>query len=167
LLKDNLIIAGKAAGWGTDTPVVYANSAAQPLELLNGAIVVPPRTVVVHPGADRDVAIGWQSPFTGQVRLGAKVTDGHPSGGDGVSWSFVRESPAGREVLAAGAIDRGGAQSIPAAGADPGKLAGVAVQKGDAVVLVIGRRNDHYCDTTLVELVVDEIGGAGRAWDLN
>lgn len=165
LLRERLEIAGKAVGWGKDTPVVYANASGEPLELLNGAIVVPPRTMVVHPGPDRDVALGWRSPFTGQVRLRAKVTDGHPTGGDGVSWTVVLATETGRDVLAGGAIDRGGSASIPAAGADAAKLSAVAVRAGEALLLSIGRRGEHSCDTTFVEFVLEETGGNGRSWD--
>jgi hypothetical protein len=165
LLKDKLDAGGKHPGWGSDTPTVYANPANEPLKLLNGAIIVPPRAVVAHPGPDRDVAVGWQSPITGQVSLRAKVVHGHPGGGDGVSWSVVHDSPAGPKVLVQGAIDHDGAQAIPAA-ADAGKLAAIAVQKGAGLTLVIGRRNHHFCDTTLVELVIAETNGSGRSWDL-
>ncbi len=165
LLEDKLDVGGRHPGWGKDTPVVYANPADEPLRLLDGAIMVPPRTVVVHPGADRDVAVGWQSPMTGKVGLRAKVVHGHPGGGDGISWRLVRESGSNREELAQGEIDRDGSQSIPA-GPDAGKLAGLSVQQGDGLSLVIGRRGNHFCDTTFVELVITEVGGAGRRWDL-
>ena len=137
LLKEKLDVGGQHPGWGQDTPVVYANPADAPLKLLNGAIVVPPRTVVAHPGPDRDVAVGWQSPLTGKVNLRAKVVHGHPGGGDGVSWSIVHESPADRKVLAQGVIDHDGAQSIPAA-ADAGKLTGAGRAEGRRTVA--GRR---------------------------
>ncbi len=165
LLKDKLDAGGRHPGWGQDTPVVYANPAVEPLRLLDGAIIVPPRTVVAHPGADRDVAIGWQSPFTGKVSLRARVVHGHPGGGDGISWQLVHESGPSRKVLAHGEVDRDSAQTIPAA-ADAAKLAGVAVEQGDGLSLVIGRRGDHYCDTTFVELAIAEVEGSGREWNL-
>ncbi|MGA2443606.1 MAG: alpha-galactosidase, partial [Tepidisphaeraceae bacterium] len=169
LLKEKTVTGVAACrGWGKweAPPFVCANSGGQPAALLNGDISIPPRSVFVHPGTDRDVAVGWQSPIAGKVSVRAKVVHAHPSGGDGVTWAIIRAIQAGkRKVLVEGAIDRGGSQAIPAA-ADADKLAAVAVGKGDGLQLQIGPRENYYCDSTLVELVITEIGGASRVWNL-
>ena len=165
LLKEELNDGG-VRGWGPkETPVIYAYPADEPLKLLNGAIVIPPQTVVAHPGAGLDIAIGWRSLFTGKVNLRAKLTHGHRGGGDGVTWTVVHQGKKARTVLAQGVVDSDGSQSIPAE-ADAGKLTGVAVEEGDGLVLDIGPRGNHHCDTTFVELTITEAGGAGRTWDL-
>jgi hypothetical protein len=154
------------SGWGSkQTPCVWAHAGAGPGVLLGGAIHVPPRSIAVHPGPDCDVAVGWRSPIAGKVNVKAKVTDAHPSGGNGVEWSIVHDAQAGRKVLARGAIDRGGAATIPVA-ADADKLAAVVVQPGDLLSLAIGNRGDHTCDTTSIELTIAEVGDKPRAWDL-
>ena len=153
-------------GWKSkDAPCVYANAGAEASVSLGGAITVPARSVAVHPGPDRDVAVGWRSPVAAKVSVRAKVADGHPSGGNGVEWSIVHDAKAGRNVLARGAIDRGGSQAIPPA-ADADKLSAVAVEPGDVVSLVVGARGSHQCDTTCTELTIVEVGGKGRTWDL-
>ena len=63
----------------------------------------------MHPGADRDVGVGWRSPMDGRVSVEGNVADAQP-GGDGVEWSVVSQRT---KVLASGVIDDGGAQSIP------------------------------------------------------
>jgi len=153
-------------GWGSnDTPCIYANSGTEPGVFLNGAIRVPPRSVAVHPGPDRDVAVGWRSPLAGKVGVKAKVADGHPGGGNGVEWSIVHDAKGGRNVLVGGAIEQGGSQTIPPA-THADKLAAVAIEPGDILSLVVGNRGSHVCDTTCIELTIAEIGGTGRTWDL-
>ena len=165
LLKEKLS-DGTVRGWGPrETPVIYANPTNEPLTLLNGAIIVPPHAIVVHPGAERDIAIGWRSPLTGKVNLRAKVTHGHRGGGDGISWAVVHQGQKARTVLAQGEVNTDGSQTIPPE-ADADKLTGVAVEKDDGLVLNIGPRGNHMCDTTFVELTITEAGGAGRVWDL-
>jgi len=153
-------------GWGTkDTPCIYANAGAEPGVFLSGAIRVPPRSITVHPGPDRDVAVGWRSPLAGKVDVKAKVADGHPRGGNGVEWSIVHDTKAGRNVLVGGAIEQGGSQTIPPA-TQADKLAALAVEPSDILSLVVGNRGSHVCDTTCIELTIAEVGGAGRMWDM-
>lgn len=169
LLKAKLNAIGgipAVKGWGSkDTPVVYANPGPKPAVVMQNAITIPPRSVAVHPAPDRDVAVGWRSPIAGKVSVRAKVTDAHPSGGNGVEWSIVRDAESGREVLASGAIDRGRSQTIPPP-ADAARLAAVAVRPDDVVSLVVGARGSYVCDSTSVELTIAEVGGKGRRWNL-
>ena len=91
---------------------------------------------------------------------------GDAQGGNGIDWSVVCENRAGRSVLAHGAIGTGGSQAIPAP-AEARKLSEVAVESGDTVSLVVGAKDgNHICDTTIVELVITEVGGSGRTWNL-
>ena len=166
LLKEKF--ADKAAGiagWGTGaTPVLYVNPGLKELSLLNGAIKVPAQGVVVHPGADTDVVVGWRCPVAGTVNVRAKITHGHPSGGsDGVTWAIKH----GTSVLAHGKVDPTGSAKVPAApGKDADKLAAVPVAKGDGISLVIGRNGGHHGDTTFIEFVITEVTGEKRVWDL-
>ena len=157
--------ASGIAGWGTGaTPVLYVNPGLEELSLLNGAIKVPAQGVVVHPGQDTDVVVGWLSPVAGTVNVRAKVTHGHPSGGsDGVTWAIKR----GTSVLAHGKVAPAGSAQVPAApGKDADKLAAVPVAKGDTISLVIGRNGSYSADTTFIEFVIAETSGAKRVWDL-
>ena len=166
LLKEKF--ADKAAGiagWGSSaTPQLYVNSGTEELSLLKGAIKVPPHGVVVYPGANTDVVVGWQSPITGTVNVRAKVTLGHPSGiVDGVTWAIQH----GTFVLAYGKVGRAGTAQVPAAqGKDAEKLTAVPVAKGDGISLVIGRNGNNQGDTTFIEFVITEVTGQKRVWDL-
>ena len=156
---------GMVRGWGSNaTPWWGANATDEPVLVAN-EITVPAHRVAAHPGGDRDVAVAWRSPIEGTVDISGKVADAQSIGGDGINWCLERESKDGRHVLAAGAIDRGGSQSIPPV-ADAAKARQVEVEQGDLVSLVIGARGSLACDSTLVDLVITEINGKTREWDL-
>ena len=153
-------------GWGSaKTPCAYVHPGDAPAALLGGAIRLPPRGVIVHPGPESDVAVGWKSPVTGKVSVKAGVIHAHPSGGNGVEWSIVHWAKTGRKVLCKGLIDRGGSVAIPSA-ADAARLATVPVEPGDFVSLVIGNRGDYACDSTAVEWTIAEVGDRARIWNL-
>ncbi|MBU3666455.1 MAG: hypothetical protein FGM15_11360 [Chthoniobacterales bacterium] len=154
-------------GWGAwgDGPFVIANRGDAPAQFPSN-FSIPPRSFLAHPGSDRDVAVGWASPITGQVSVQAKVTSADGNGGDGVRWAIIHLSTSGqRKVLAEGEIGRGESRAIPAA-AEAAQLAALPVREGDGLLLVINRHGGHQFDSTLLELVVAEHGGAARKWDL-
>lgn len=152
-------------GWtaGSDTPWFAGNATGQPVTV--SGITVPGRGVAMHPGADHDVGVGWRSPMDGRVSVAGHVAHAQPADGDGIEWSVVSEGRGGRNVLAKGAIDRGGKQSIPSQ-SDGQKLADIAIKKGDVLSLIVGCRGGHPSDSTAINLVVTEVGGQGRTWDL-
>ncbi len=153
-------------GWGRwETPAVWANHSTQTVQVLGGAVTVPPTSIVVHPGASQDVGVVWRSPFSGKVSVRGRFAHAHPSGGDGVSWAISRDGKSGRKALAHGTVDRGGSRAIPTA-AEAGSLDAIAVEKDDFLRLVIGSRESHLYDSTLVDIVLTEVGGQGRVWDL-
>jgi len=95
----------------------------------------------------------------------AKVSHAHPGGGDGVTWAIIHTSQADRKVLVQGVLDRAGSVSVSDV-ADADELSAVAVQRGDGLSLQIGRRGNHFCDSTVVDLIVTEADPPGRIWDL-
>lgn len=66
-------------------PSVFANSAAEPIKVWT---TLPARSVFVHPGQKRPVAVAWTSPIAGELLVAGRVADAHPSGGDGVSFEL-------------------------------------------------------------------------------
>jgi len=168
LLTDKYSTGG-CHGWrikDKDLPVVYANPGASPASFLNGAIRIPPKAVAVHPGPDRDVAIGWRSPVGGTVSVKAKVTHGHARGGsDGVSVTLFHETRAGRKPLVQGQVSPGGSLTLPTEQNAAG-LAAVAVAPGDGLRLLVAKRDHHNADTAIIEWTISEAGGAKRVWDL-
>ena len=159
-------VAGNPAvrGWGSnDTPWFGANPAARPVRVSTFAL--PARSVAMHPGPGQPVAAGWRSPIAGRVTVRARLADADANGGNGVEWSVTADGKAGHRVLAGGEIDNGGAQSTPADGG--AKPASLAVGPGDMISLVVAARSgNHGFDTTVVELVIAEVGGKQRVWNL-
>jgi len=160
---DSIAGAKELMGWGSDEcPWFGGNPADKPVSVKG--ITLPAKSLAMHPGAERDVAAGWRSPVKGVVKVKASVAHGQ-NGGDGIAWSIVRETKTDRKTLAQGATSGTGSQTIPA-GADVRKLDEIAVVPGDMVSLVVDRKGTHACDTTIIELMITEVGGSGRVWNL-
>ena len=66
-------------------PSVFVNTATDPIKVWT---TLPARSVFVHPGQKRPVAIAWASPIAGELLVAGRVADAHPSGGDGVSFEL-------------------------------------------------------------------------------
>lgn len=132
-----------------------------------GSLVVPARSVAMHPLPDRDVVVQWMSPLHGSIRVTGKVAMADASGGNGVAWSLVRlaraRGGASRRLLARGTLDTGGSATFP----DAADALAVDVDVGDVLALVVdAREGNHYCDTTVVEWDLAEVGGERRDWNL-
>jgi hypothetical protein len=122
------------------------------------------RSLAMHPGPARNVATGWRSPITGTVKVKASVAHGQ-RGGDGIEWWIARETKSQRQHLAHGATSGSGSQTIPTE-ADATILSEIAVEPGDLISLVVGPKGTHFCDSTVIELVIAEVGGTERVWNL-
>lgn len=158
-------IAGspELVGWGSDdTPWFGGNSSATAVSVRG--ITIPARSVAMHPGPMQSVAVGWQSPIRGRIKVNGRVAHGQ-NGGDGIEWWLANETRTQRQHLSHGVTDGSGAQTIPAE-KDAGALDEIAVEPGDMISLVVGPKGTHYCDTSVIELVLTEIGGEGRVWNL-
>jgi hypothetical protein len=146
-------------GWrrkGVDLPVVVTN-ASDKLELIPGKL--PPHRVAVHPTPKEFVAVAWQSPITGRVRIAPQVVHAHPACGNGVAWWLEHRRKEQAWVLAEGVLDLGAAIK-PASRM-------LQVEKDDLVILAVDARNgDHSCDLTEIALTITETEKPGRAWDL-
>ncbi|MBI5383536.1 MAG: hypothetical protein HZA90_02485 [Verrucomicrobia bacterium] len=150
-------------GWGSDsTPWFGGNPAGQPVSVKG--ITVPARSLAMHPGPAQNVAAGWRSPITGRVKIKARVAHAQ-KGGNGIDWWIAHQTKTQRQHLAHGITDGSGAQTIPPE-ADAQSLSEVAVEPGDTISLIVGPKGTHYCDTTLIELVITEVGGPERVWNL-
>lgn len=145
-------------GWGLPaTPSVMANASDQQVRIPG---IVKPHTIVVHPAPNRHVAVGWQSPIQGNIRIEPRVVHAHPECGNGVAWFIQLRRSGDRRQLTGGEIDRAQTAKI-----DP--IESLAVQPGDLVSLCIGPRSkDHTCDLTEIEMKIVEVGG-NREWSLS
>ena len=158
-------IAGSAElqGWGSDSTPWFGGNPAGKLVSVQG-ITFPARSLAMHPGPTHNVAAGWRSPIAGLVRVNARVAHGQ-RGGNGIEWWIAHETKTQRQHLAHGITDGSGAQTIPTE-AEAKALGEVIVESGDMISLVVGPKGGHQCDTTLIELVITEVGGHKRVWNL-
>ena len=142
-------------GWtGADALSVSANSSDQHVRVPGN---VKPHSVVVHPSPKLRMAIGWQSPVSGVMRITGQVQHAHPECGNGVTWHLELRRGTTRQRLASGVAQ--GGNPVPL-----GPLENVAVEQGDFVSMVVGPRDgNHSCDLTAVDL---NIAGGGREWNL-
>jgi hypothetical protein len=145
-------------GWGSrETPLIVANSSDQQVRIPGN---MKPHGVAVHPSPTLNVAVGWQSPVSGPVRVEGKVTHAHPECGNGVTWSLEWRRGGTRQTLAAGVAQGGNGVSV-------GPVQRFPIEKGDLLSLIIGPRDgNHSCDLTDVELVVESTGEGARQWSL-
>ncbi len=158
-----LSIAGNEAllGWGSNrTPWFGGNPTDRP-QTAQG-IALPARTLAMHPGPDLDVAVGWRSPRKALVRVQASVAHAQ-NGGNGIEWWLASETKAERKTLAHGVTEGTGRTFIDSQARELGE---VAVEPGDMISLVIGPKGPHQCDTTIIDLIITELGGHGRVWNL-
>jgi hypothetical protein len=166
LLTDKMrSIAGNAGllGWGSDATPWFGGNPTD--ESVNAqGIGFPPRTLAMHPGSGLDVAVGWRSDSKASVRVEAGLTHAQ-SGSNGVEWWITRESKTDRKTLAHGLTEGTGSVKIPS-DTEVQALGQVSVDPGDVISLVIGPKGAHECDTTLIELIISELGGSGRVWSL-
>ena len=65
-----------------DVPSVFVNRSNQAIKVWT---LLPPKAFFVHPGIERLVAVAWICPIDGVVKLTGRVSDAHPSGGNGVA----------------------------------------------------------------------------------
>ncbi len=144
-------------GWGSGaTPSIVANASDQEVRIPG---IARPRSIVVHPSPSHSASIGWLSPIEGTVRVRARIADAHPECGNGVEW--VVQHHTGREI---GALAKG---EFGTRGSAEVKETTITVRPEQLVSVVVGpRAGNHACDLTAVELVISEVGGDERVWDL-
>ena len=162
---DSIAGNSQVKGWGSNaTPWFGSNPTDQPVSALG--ITFPAKCVAMHPGQFVDVVAEWSSPIAGKVKVMGGLTHAQ-SGGNGIEWWVVHDKPTGRKRLAHGTTDGTGAHLIPASNGDGRELESIDIEPGDRLLLVVGPKGDHRCDTTIVDWTVTEVGGLGRIWNLS
>jgi len=164
--------------WGSnDTPWFGSNPTSTPQEAQG--ITLPAKSVAMHPGQSVDVVAEWRSPIQGMVEIKVGVAHAQ-AGGNGIEWwlahdtvgprtsqdpipigtPFGRDLQASRHILGHGTTDGIAGRTLDT----DGKI--VAVAPGDSILLIIGPKGDHRCDTTLLDWTISEVGGQHRVWNL-
>ena len=157
---DNVLGNTNLRGWGQVASPWFATNCGETVTV--EGITFPAQSAAMHPGSDCDVAVVWKSPVDGQISVRAKATHIQPAGGDGVTWSIAHETSGKTNTLAEGVLDNGGSQTI----ADAAKMTEIVVRKDDRILLIVGRRGGHQCDSTAIEVEITQPGDKGLAWNL-
>jgi uncharacterized protein YndB with AHSA1/START domain len=146
-------------GWGShQTPSLLTNRSDDPISFLT--LTVPARGVTVHPSPALESLIAWRSPCEGSIRVAGLVADADGQCGNGVAWRLELHSASGTTTLAHGIIDNGHSQRFAPAEVQ-------SVRPGDYISLAVNPRDgNHGCDTTHIELRINEVDGSHREWDL-
>jgi hypothetical protein len=147
--------------WKREPLPLVAVNAGEKTQLVPGT--VPPKTLVVHPNPKNGIAIGWHSPFAGEVSISGYVKDAHNCG-DSVAWYVDRLGKDTLTAIAQGACNTNGSQRFDQA-KDAAALKQVKVKKGDFIQLVILPKANHGCDLTQVDFQIKDIKG-NRTWKL-
>jgi len=145
-------------GYGVQqTPSLITNSSDQQVNVPG---TMAPHSIAMHPSPTLFVATGWRSPVAGPIRIEGFVQDVHPTCGNGVSWRLDLARGRSNRVLRSGAVDKAGRQTIPV-------LKSMVVRVGDLLSLKVGPKGrDHSCDLTRFNLVITELTGKKRTWNL-
>ncbi len=155
-VKDVLGNPGVHAWKGTgDTPSLTINTNDTPRNILT--FTLPPKSIAVHPGPSTGVAVGWRSSTQSTIKLTGSVADADAAAGDGIAWSMVAIIGGDAKEIAKGEISNGGRAGLPPSS--------IVVRPGDEIQLRVTPKNGHTCDTTAVELSLEDSGG-GKKWDL-
>ncbi len=145
-------------GWvGANALSVVANSSDQFVRVPGD---MQPHSICVHPSPKQRVAVGWLSSINGCVKITGRVQRAHIGCGNGVTWNLEHVQGNSRRVLASGEVTNADAQKFA-------PVAEVQVSKGDLISLSIGPRNgEHSCDTTSIDLTIQNNTTASLEWDL-
>ena len=146
-------------GWGVaDTPSMLANQSKDTRRF--STLIVPGRSVNVHPSPAKEAIIWWQSPMDGKIRITGLFADSDAVCGNGAAWRVELIGRTGANTIASGVFDNG-KRSVFAPKQD------FSVQQGDLIKLVVNARDrSHICDTTQVAITITEQVGKNRVWDL-
>jgi hypothetical protein len=147
-------------------PSVFVNSAAEPIKVWT---TLPARSLFVHPGQKRPVAVAWTSPIAGELLVSGRVADGHPSGGDGVSFelSHVAAPDLGQALADLGNMP----MSLPDAGLPPDMLSLVRARWREAttdpapVLAAIKAMQDQLFQGNYRKNAAIAVGNGFPAWE--
>jgi cytochrome c553 len=140
------------------TPNAIANSGDQPIRHLT--FVVPPHGVALHPSPSSGAAVIWTPPADVKaIHISGKISDADDKCGDGFAWRLSSRGEKSRDVFATGDVPNGIAEFLP--------MTAAALAPGNSLELAIFPKGNYGCDTTVVELKVEENGGAKRVWNIS
>ncbi len=102
--QDQLQGNSNLKSWSSgELPSAFVNVSAEPVQVWT---TLPAKSMFVHPGAGRPVAIAWICPRDGEFTVSGRVADSHPAGLDGVSFQLehIRSPEFGLALAEAGRV---------------------------------------------------------------
>ena len=157
------------SGWARgDNPAVFVNHSDQQVDVWTR---LAPRTVFVHPGPDRPVAIAWVCPSDGQYQVQGLVEDAHPAALDGVSFRLEHfaDPQTGPALVALGQDVTGSVEARPVPPQFPVAYAVFETTAKNAKVHLRGDPEQpgaevprRWLTTFGGATLVDSAGGSGR-----
>ncbi len=144
-------------GWGSaQTPSIIGNSSDDQVRIPG---ISKPHSVVAHPSPTIFAAVGWKSPIDGVVTIETEINDAHPECGNGVEWWIQHRTSRKHSNLAKGEFGIGGSYRS--------KPMNAAIRKGELVSIIVGpSTGNHSCDLTNINMIVSEVSGPKRKWNL-
>ena len=138
------------------TPSFVSNSSDNEVRIPG---IARPHQIQVHPSPTLFIAAGWRSPITGSVSIEARLSDAHPECGNGQEWLLQHRTLRKLGNLWQGDFAVGGSSKMAPKS--------ITVRKGDLISFIVGpKQGSHACDLTEINLVIREITGSQRTWDL-
>lgn len=131
-------------------PVVQMNTTGVPFFFAN--TTSPPGAIITHPATSQPAIVGWHSPFTGSVAITGGVTDLSTVCGDGILWFIDKNS----STVASGSYPNGGKQLFKD-GNNGGKLANIAVNKGDYLYFLVAPGGNYCADGTQLDVTITAV----------
>ena len=164
--RDSIAGRSELKSWSLGPePSVFVNTAAEPIKAWT---TLPARSVFVHPGNNRPVAIAWTSPVDGELVVAGRVADVHPGSGDGVSFELSKvPEPEMGQALA----DLGTDLNLPSAGPPPATLALVRKKWREAttdpkpVMHAIKTLQDKLFENAYQKFKVLAVGNGFPVWE--
>ena len=122
------------------------------------------RSIALHPARQADVGVEWRAERDANITIKAVVTDLQAIG-DGVHWELEFQPGATAFRVASAALQVGTRHAISANGNAASPLT-LPVAKGDVVRLLLSAQGNAVADITGIEVRIQEVGQAGKQWDL-
>ncbi|MFP6765296.1 MAG: DUF1592 domain-containing protein [Planctomycetaceae bacterium] len=139
------------------TPVFLSNSSDNEVRIPG---IARPHQIQVHPSPTLFIAAGWRSPISGPVRIEARLSDAHPECGNGQEWFLQHRTMRKTGNLWQGDFPVGGSATMTP------KL--ITVRRGELISFIVGpKQGSHACDLTEIHLVITEMSGRKRTWNLS
>jgi len=129
---------------GNRLPAVGVNFTNAVLPLFTS--VLPPRSVLMHPGIEKLAIVAWKSPINGRVSVIGAFRDVDSVCGDGVLWSIDK----GGTTIRSGNLPNGGSERFSFV---------ASVRKNQVLYFTVDPKAEYSCDGTNLQVIITRVDG--------